>query len=82
MKLSSALMIIATSLAMGRAESPKNSTLFRELTPPQKWWVIRHPFIAKKAHHISSAVKAVADSIGQTDALGHPPILVTEGCSR
>lgn len=56
---------------------------FRELSRPEKWWVISHPFSASKALEITRFVREVTDSIkkegildgdekgGQLDAFKH-----------
>src|SRR5690242_2677899 len=53
------------------------------LSAPEKWWVIWHPFVAKKAYRISLEARTVADSLrtspvldgdangGQVDAFRH-----------
>lgn len=46
------------------AFSQKSKTKqFRELSCPEKWWVIWHPFVAKKAHKISVNARNKTDSI-------------------
>lgn len=45
------------------SQSVTNS--FFELSSPEKWWVIFHPFKAKKALNISKDVLKTTDSIGQ-----------------
>ncbi len=56
---------------------------FKKLTPPEKHWVIFHPFIAKKVYKISIKAKQISDSLandirfdgdkngGQIDAFRH-----------
>ena len=56
---------------------------FKKLTPPEKYWVVFHPFIAKKVYKISLDAKHIADSLasdtnfdgdkngGQIDAFRH-----------
>ena len=56
---------------------------FKKLTPPEKRWVILHPFVAKKAYEISEEAKKVSLSLlndtlldgdnngGQIDAFRH-----------
>ena len=56
---------------------------FKKLSSPKKWWVVFHPFKAKKALIISTEIKRISDSIqktkmldgdksgGQVDALRH-----------
>ncbi len=59
------------------------SSKFRKLPKPEKWWVLRHPFIAKEAHEISVKAQNIADDMvssseldgdkngGQVDAFRH-----------
>lgn len=55
---------------------------FSKLSAPEKRWVIAHPFIAKKAFHVTQRARAVTDSLakngilkdgngGQLDAFRH-----------
>ncbi len=55
--------IITSSLAQS------NFTKFKKLSSPKKWWVILHPFKAKKALLISKDVNKVSDSIKKTKLL-------------
>ncbi|CAM1344014.1 DUF6973 domain-containing protein [Tenacibaculum amylolyticum] len=48
-------------------------TQFKKLSGPKKWWVILHPFKAKKALEISRDVKRVTDSIRKTNMLDGDP---------
>ncbi|MCP4883721.1 MAG: hypothetical protein GY908_08010 [Flavobacteriales bacterium] len=47
----------------------KNSR-FSSLSSPEKWWVIWHPFKAKKALEVSLRALEVTDSIKKTDVIG------------
>lgn len=49
------------------AQSPVRG--FHTLSRPEKCWVLLHPFIAKKAYHITKRVQAVADSLMKTPTL-------------
>lgn len=49
--------------------SQSNFQKFKKLSNPKKWWVIWHPFKAKKALQISNEAKRVADSIRKTNLL-------------
>ncbi|MCF6224125.1 MAG: hypothetical protein L3J34_10405 [Flavobacteriaceae bacterium] len=42
---------------------------FTSLSSPEKWWVIFHPFQAKKAFYITNDVLKITDSIGKTQLL-------------
>lgn len=44
---------------------------FFKLSGPEKWWVIWHPFKAKRALNISLEVLRVTDSISKTGRIGH-----------
>ncbi|CAL2058839.1 DUF6973 domain-containing protein [Tenacibaculum sp. 190524A05c] len=46
-----------------------NYQKFKELSSPKKWWVILHPFKAKKALLISKDVNKVSDSIRKSNLL-------------
>lgn len=43
---------------------------FSSLSGPEKWWVVWHPFKAKKALEISLRALEVTDSIKKTDVIG------------
>lgn len=43
---------------------------FQKLSKPKKWWVITHPFKAKKSLLISKVTNRVSDSIRKTKILG------------
>jgi len=49
--------------------SQSNVSKFKELSAPKKWWVVFHPFKAKKTLRISKQVIKVADSISKTSTL-------------
>ncbi len=40
-----------------------------KISCPEKWWVIFHPFIAKKTYQITRYVRSVADSVKKTNIL-------------
>ncbi|CAL2080055.1 DUF6973 domain-containing protein [Tenacibaculum sp. 190524A05c] len=46
-----------------------NYQKFKELSSPKRWWVILHPFKAKKALLISKDVNKVSDSIRKSNLL-------------
>jgi hypothetical protein len=46
-----------------------NFSSFKKLSSPKKWWVILHPFKAKRALIISNDVNKVSDSIRKTNLL-------------
>ena len=43
---------------------------FFDLSSPEKWWVVTHPFKAKKAYHVSNEVLKSTDSIGRLGIVG------------
>lgn len=63
--------------------SQSNFSLFKKISCQKKWWVVLHPFKAKRALEISKETKRVSDSIkasnlldkdgsgGQVDAFRH-----------
>ena len=44
---------------------------FKELSRPEKYWVIKHPFVAKKAWRITQEVLRVTDSVAYINTLDH-----------
>ncbi len=42
---------------------------FKKISCPEKWWVIWHPFVAKKAFNISQLARQKTDSIKQNEIL-------------
>lgn len=42
---------------------------FKKLSCPEKWWVVWHPFVAKKAFNISHLARQKTDSIKQNKIL-------------
>lgn len=43
---------------------------FSKLSCPEKVWVVAHPFVAKKAFHITQDVQKIVDSIKQLKTIG------------
>lgn len=43
------------------AQSPSLS--FKKLSCPEKWWVVLHPFVAKKAYNISQEARSISKEI-------------------
>lgn len=46
------------------------SKKFHSLSKPEKYWVVAHPFVAKKAFHITLEVQKVVDSVKQLRIIG------------
>jgi len=65
--------ILIFTYSLSNTYSQSNFQKFKNLSSPKKWWVIYHPFKAKKAFTISHEAKAVADSIRKTGILGKKP---------
>ena len=77
--------LIASFIVSCLTAFSQNSTLhsFKKLSCPEKWWVIGHPFVAKKALKVSQITRVKTDSIrhnqilkgagngGQVDAFRH-----------
>lgn len=42
---------------------------FKKLSCPEKWWVVWHPFVAKKAFNVSQLARQKTDSIKQNKIL-------------
>lgn len=43
---------------------------FFDLSSPERWWVVTHPFKAKKAFHVSKEVLKTTDSISRLGIVG------------
>lgn len=81
--LKTALLLLCLPFYLpAQKASSKNANRFSKLSRPEKFWVITHPFIAKKAFVITQHVRAVTDSLskngilkdgngGQLDAFRH-----------
>ena len=75
------LIIYVVTINLSFAQTPVKS--FRQLSCPEKWWVLTHPFIAKKAKKITSDAIRISDEMkrdslldgnsngGQLDAFRH-----------
>lgn len=61
-------MVIAFSLN-GWVYSQSKIKSFKNLSCPEKWWVIWHPFVAKKAFNVSLLARQKTDSIKQNTVL-------------
>lgn len=44
---------------------------FRQLSRPEKWWVMTHPFVAKKALKLTRSALVVTDSMHKVGIVGH-----------
>ena len=49
--------------------SQSNFSQFKKLSSPKKWWVVFHPFKAKKSLFISKKTNRITDSIRKTKTL-------------
>ncbi|TVZ56453.1 hypothetical protein OD91_1738 [Lutibacter sp. Hel_I_33_5] len=77
------LLLFLVLLFATQTFSQSNWKSFKKLSGPKQWWVIWHPFKAKKSHEISKEVTRISDSIiksnlldgdasgGQVDAFRH-----------
>ena len=75
------VLIFVTSTTLSHSQNVWQS--FKKLERPEKCWVIKHPFVARKAYKISTEAKSIADSLkndtlldgdangGQVDAFRH-----------
>ena len=78
-----ALILIFLFVNVNSGFSQSAVKQFLKLPRPEKWWVITHPFVAKKTYKISNYAKLTADSLthdtildgdpsgGQVDAFRH-----------
>ena len=60
-------IFILTSIVS--AQSKRSGSNLGKISCPEKWWVIFHPFIAKKTYQITRYVRSVADSVKKTNIL-------------
>ncbi|HQH19879.1 MAG TPA: hypothetical protein PKZ43_10015 [Bacteroidales bacterium] len=65
------LILLGLFLNISCIQSQTNSVSekFRELSRPEKCWVFKHPFVAKKTWLITQKVIAVCDSIANVNTL-------------
>jgi len=66
--ISISLMVLLLNEPSSAQDKSKLSS-FRELSPPEKWWVFMHPFIAVRTFEISQKSREVAKQIKQSDIL-------------
>jgi len=64
-------LLFLLSFPPSRLEAQQNSKFhqFRDLSRPEKWWVLTHPFSASKALEITKFVRNATDSIKTTGLL-------------
>lgn len=65
----SALTLTLTLALTLSLKSQSTFQKFRQLSGPEKCWVLTHPFVAKKALRVSQHARAVADSMMHSDVL-------------
>ncbi len=65
----SLIFVLCFFLSLQLASQSKN-TRFSSLSSPEKWWVVWHPFKAKKALEASLRALVVTDSIKNTGSIG------------
>lgn len=83
-RFSPLLMLAAAFMlfAFSRANAQSATSGFRQLSRPEKFWVVVHPFVAKKAWRCTQKARTVTDSLekagqladgngGQLDAFRH-----------
>lgn len=46
---------------------------FKKISRPEKWWVVLHPFVAKKAYNISREARSISKEMEQDTLLDHDP---------
>lgn len=51
------------------SQSPASG--FKKLSRPEKWWVVLHPFVAKKAYNISREARSISKEMEQDTLLDH-----------
>lgn len=44
---------------------------YKKLSRPEKWWVLLHPFVAKKAYNISREARSISKEMEQDALLDH-----------
>lgn len=64
-------LLITTFFVQSLTVFGQNNTLksFKKLSCPEKWWVIGHPFVAKKALKVSQITRLKTDSIQKNKIL-------------
>lgn len=67
MKNTFILILLLSMVCKGYSQSSYKK--FKKLSAPKRWWVILHPFKAKKALKISLEANKIADSITNTKLL-------------
>lgn len=63
-------LVILVGLSSLLATGQSVSNRYSKLSGPEKWWVITHPFKARKALQVSLNVLEVTDSIRKTGLIG------------
>ena len=63
--------LIVNFIVQGLTLFPQNSAVhsFKKLSCPEKWWVIGHPFVAKRALKVSQVTRIKTDSIRNNQIL-------------
>ncbi|MEO8088421.1 MAG: hypothetical protein ABI763_16495 [Bacteroidota bacterium] len=54
---------------LSKSQSPSSG--FKKLSCPEKWWVICHPFIAKKTYRITLEARSVSKEMEKDSLLDH-----------
>ncbi|MDF1673085.1 MAG: hypothetical protein P1U41_06245, partial [Vicingaceae bacterium] len=63
------LFLLVVFCSNGLVFSQSKFKSFKKLSCPEKWWVIWHPFVAKKAFNVSQLARQKTDSIKQNKIL-------------
>ncbi len=69
-----AIIILSFSIISIRGYSQSAFKQFIKLTYPEKWWIMTHPFVAKKTYRISKYAKLSADSLINDTLLDSDPV--------
>ncbi|OFY88292.1 MAG: hypothetical protein A3K10_05330 [Bacteroidetes bacterium RIFCSPLOWO2_12_FULL_31_6] len=62
----SAFLLLIYSFSFGQESKLKQ---FMKLSCPEKWWVVGHPFVAKKALKISEYARAITEEVKENGLL-------------
>ncbi|MBL4594774.1 MAG: hypothetical protein JKX68_13315, partial [Flavobacteriales bacterium] len=69
MKLKFLIIILLLFIILDLSAQESKIKKFKELSPPEKCWVITHPFVAKKALKITEETRKVTETVMQEKLL-------------
>jgi hypothetical protein len=69
MRLNLLLNISFILLVFNSSGQTNNVKNYRQLSCPEKWWVIWHPFVAKRAYSVTKEVRKIVDEVKKDSLL-------------